>query len=81
VTKLALPGQRLLAPMPWVAGCSQAAVWAIGALDVLGGLGVVVPGGTGILPALTVAAGRSPRARGRALSGIGRWPMIWQCMP
>jgi hypothetical protein len=65
-TKLALRKERLLGPMPWVAGYPQGAVWTIGALDVLGGIGMIAPGVTGILPVLTVAA-----AVGLALTMVG----------
>jgi uncharacterized membrane protein len=64
--KLVVPKDRLLRPMPWTSAWSQRAVWTIGALDVLGGIGVIAPAATGIVPTLTVAA-----AAGLALTLVG----------
>ncbi|HWG97801.1 MAG TPA: DoxX family protein [Pilimelia sp.] len=66
VAKLLLPKERLHARMTWTRHCGQRAVWTIGALDVLGGVGVLAPGLTGVAPTLAVAA-----AAGLALIMVG----------
>jgi len=66
VAKLTVDKSRLLHPMPWVTDYSQRGVWAIGGLEVLGAVGLVAPGVTGIAPALTVAA-----AAGLAVTMVG----------
>ena len=65
-TKLSQPKEKLLENMAWVEDFSQGAVRIIGALEVLGALGIVVPALTGILPWLTPLA-----ALGLVLTMIG----------
>ncbi len=55
-TKLSQPKEKLLKNMAWVEDFSQQKVRLIGALEVLGAIGVVVPALTGILPWLTPLA-------------------------
>ena len=55
-TKLSQPKENLVKNMAWVEDFSQPAVRLIGALEVLGAIGVVVPALTGILPWLTPLA-------------------------
>jgi uncharacterized membrane protein YphA (DoxX/SURF4 family) len=55
-TKLSQPKEKLLKNMAWVEDFSQPAVRLIGALEVLGAIGVVLPALTGILPWLTPLA-------------------------
>ncbi len=55
-TKLSQPKEKLLKNMAWVEDFSQPAVRLIGAVEVLGAIGVVVPALTGILPWLTPLA-------------------------
>lgn len=50
--KIAFPKDRLGGPMPWVEDFSQGTVSLIGALELLGAVGVVAPRTTGVLPAL-----------------------------
>ncbi|MCX5205681.1 DoxX family protein [Streptomyces sp. NBC_00237] len=54
--KLAVPKDRLRTPMPWVDDLSQRAVHAVAAIEVVGGIGAVLPWLTGILPVLTPLA-------------------------
>jgi uncharacterized membrane protein YphA (DoxX/SURF4 family) len=54
--KLSQPKEKLLKNMAWVEDFSQQTVRLIGALEVLGAIGVVVPALTGILPWLTPLA-------------------------
>ncbi|SDI37518.1 DoxX family protein [Nonomuraea jiangxiensis] len=54
--KLTQPKERLQPRMPYVEDFSQAQIRGIGAVEVLGGLGVVVPWLTGIAPVLTPLA-------------------------
>ena len=54
--KLAFRKDRLRAPMPWVDDFSQGTVRLIGALELLGAMGVVVPRATGVLPRLAPLA-------------------------
>lgn len=56
VTKLAQPKEKLAKNMAWVEDFSQSAVRLIGALEVLGAIGVVLPALTGILSWLTPLA-------------------------
>lgn len=65
-TKLSQPKEKLVKNMAWVGDFSQETVRLIGALEVLGAIGVVVPALTGILPWLTPLA-----ALGLALTMIG----------
>jgi hypothetical protein len=55
-TKLSQPKEKLLKNMAWVEDFSQQTVRLIGALEVLGAIGVVVPALTGILLWLTPLA-------------------------
>jgi uncharacterized membrane protein YphA (DoxX/SURF4 family) len=55
-TKLSQPKVKLLKNMAWVEDFSQPAVRLIGAVEVLGAIGVVLPALTGILPWLTSLA-------------------------
>ena len=55
-TKLSQPKEKLLENMAWVEDFSQPTVRIIGALEILGAIGVVVPALTGILPWLTPLA-------------------------
>jgi len=65
-TKLSQPKEMLVKNMAWVEDFSQQTVRLIGALEVLGAIGVVVPALTGILPWLPPLA-----ALGLALTMIG----------
>ena len=66
VMKLTQPRERLQARMGWVEDFSQTQVRLIGLVEVLGGLGVILPALTGILPILTPLA-----ALGLILTMIG----------
>ncbi|MBF6175566.1 DoxX family protein [Nocardia blacklockiae] len=66
LVKVALPKEKLRGGMPWVDDLSQRAVAGIGAVEVLGGAGVVLPWATGIAPILTPIA-----AVGLALVMVG----------
>ena len=66
VMKVTQPKAQLEARMGWVKEASQSAVRAIGSLEVLGALGLILPALTGILPWLTPLA-----AVGLALVMIG----------
>jgi uncharacterized membrane protein YphA (DoxX/SURF4 family) len=55
-TKLMQPKEKLAKTMAWVEDFSQPTVRLIGALEVLGAIGVVLPALTGILPWLTPLA-------------------------
>lgn len=48
--------EAVLANMPWVEEVNAGQLKTIGILEVLGGIGLVVPAATGILPWLTPAA-------------------------
>ena len=65
-TKLSQPKEKLVKNMAWVEDFSQQTVRLIGALEVLGAIGIVVPALTGILPWLTPLA-----ALGLVLTMIG----------
>ena len=54
--KLSQPKEKLAANMGWVEDFSQPAVRLIGAVEVLGAIGLVLPALTGILPWLTPLA-------------------------
>lgn len=54
--KLTQPKAKLVASLPWVEDFSQSAVRAIGAVELLGALGLILPWATGILPWLTPLA-------------------------
>ena len=55
-TKLSQPKEKLAKNIAWVEDFSQPAVRLIGAVEVLGPIGVVLPALTGILPWLTPLA-------------------------
>jgi uncharacterized membrane protein YphA (DoxX/SURF4 family) len=65
-TKLSQPKEKLAKNMAWVEDFSQPAVRLIGAVEVLGAIGIVLPALTGILPWLTPLA-----ALGLVLTMIG----------
>jgi uncharacterized membrane protein YphA (DoxX/SURF4 family) len=65
-TKLSQPKEKLLKNMAWVEDFSQPTVRIIGALEVLGAIGIVLPALTGIVPSLTPLA-----ALGLVLTMIG----------
>ncbi|MFI7667586.1 DoxX family protein [Nocardia sp. NPDC049526] len=54
--KLAQPREKLAAKMSWVESFTDQQVKAIGAVEVVGGLGLVLPALTGIVPVLTPIA-------------------------
>lgn len=54
--KLLMPKKRLGQMMPWVAASSPGFVRFVGSVDLAGGLGLVLPLATGILPFLTPLA-------------------------
>jgi len=56
-TKLLQPKEKLANNMAWVEDFSQPQVRIIGALELLGAIGIVLPALTGILPWLTPLAG------------------------
>ncbi len=64
--KIALPKDNLRGGMPWVDDLSQRAVTGIGAIEILGGAGVVLPWATGVAEVLTPLA-----AVGLALVMVG----------
>jgi uncharacterized membrane protein YphA (DoxX/SURF4 family) len=66
MTKLSQPRQKLATSMGWVEDFSDPGVRAIGALEVLGGLGLLVPALTGVATVLVPIA-----AVGLALLMIG----------
>ena len=67
LTKLTRPRARLAAgPMSWAAGVTDVEFRAVGLLEVLGALGLVLPGALGIAPLLTPLA-----AAGLALTMVG----------
>src|SRR5215213_7092479 len=65
-TKLSQPKEKLAENMAWVEDFSQPTVRIIGALEVLGAIGIVLPELTGVLPWLTPLA-----ALGLVLTMIG----------
>lgn len=56
IAKLRTPVGTLAARMPWVGDIPAARVKAIGVVEVVGALGVILPLATGIAPALTAVA-------------------------
>lgn len=64
--KVTQPKAKLVTTLGWVENFSQPAVHMIGALEVLGGIGLLAPAVTGILPWLTPVA-----AAGLALTMVG----------
>jgi uncharacterized membrane protein YphA (DoxX/SURF4 family) len=73
-TKLSQPKEKLAKNMAWVEDFSQPSLRTIGALEVLGAIGIVVPALTGILPWLTplAALGLVLTMIGAALTHLGR---------
>ena len=55
--KAATRREKLMTRMAWVAGFPTWAPVAIGAAEVAGGIGLILPWGTGIVPVLTPVAG------------------------
>ena len=67
LTKLTQPRAKMAAgPMRWAAGVSDAQFRLIGALEVLGAIGLIVPAALGVAPILTPLA-----AAGLVLTMIG----------
>ena len=56
LAKLLMPIPQLGAMMPWAGQYSEAFVRAIGVIDLAGGIGVLLPALTRIMPSLTVLA-------------------------
>lgn len=56
ITKATQPIEKLAAKMGWVEDYSPAMVRLIGVLEVLGGVGLILPAATGIAPILTPLA-------------------------
>jgi uncharacterized membrane protein YphA (DoxX/SURF4 family) len=56
LTKLSQPQEKLQANMAWVEAYSATQVRAVGAIEVVGAIGLVLPAATGILPWLTPTA-------------------------
>lgn len=54
--KVSAPIEQLQAQMPWVSGAMGGAVRFIGAVEILGGLGIILPSITRIMPKLTSLA-------------------------
>lgn len=54
--KVSMPVEALQAQMPWVSGSMGGLVRFIGTVEVLGGIGVVLPAATRIKPVLTPLA-------------------------
>jgi uncharacterized membrane protein YphA (DoxX/SURF4 family) len=73
-TKLSQPKEKLVKKMAWVEDFSQPTVRIIGALEVLGAIGIVLPALTGIVPSLTplAALGLVLLMIGAALTHLGR---------
>jgi len=55
-TKVAVPRVKLLGKMGWAASWSDGRFKLLGLAELLGGIGVIVPHVTGILPVLTPVA-------------------------
>jgi hypothetical protein len=66
VVKIVQPRKELAPKMPYVEDFSDGAIKAIGAVEVLGAIGVILPAATGIAPILTPIA-----ATGLALVMVG----------
>ena len=63
LTKLTQPRAKMAAgPMRWAADVSDAQFRLIGALEVLGAIGLILPAALGVAPMLTPARRRGPRA-------------------
>lgn len=54
--KMTTPKERLLDRMEWVRGVTPRGIKVIGVIEILGGLGLVLPAVTGIAPVLTLLA-------------------------
>jgi hypothetical protein len=54
--KLATPREKLIPKMPWATDFSATQIKLISAAEVLGGIGLIAPWATGILPVLTPVA-------------------------
>ena len=50
------PKEKLAPKLPWVKDFSAATVKLVGVSELLGGIGLILPGATGILPILTPIA-------------------------
>ena len=78
--RLVMPRDKLAAQQAWVNDFSPGAVKVIGALEVLGAIGLIAPGVTGILPWLTLlaTAGLALTMTGAILTHIRRreYPII-----
>ncbi len=78
--RLVMPRDKLAAQQAWVNDFSPGAVKVIGALEVLGAIGLIAPGVTGILPGLTLlaAAGLALTMAGAILTHVRRreYPII-----
>ena len=66
VMKVAMPREKAAERAPYVEDFTGKQIWLIGILEVLGAIGLILPGLTGILPWLTPLA-----AVGLALTMIG----------
>lgn len=56
LAKVAQPKAKLAGRYQWMEDFSQPAVWFIGVVELLGALGLILPGATGIAPVLTPVA-------------------------
>jgi uncharacterized membrane protein YphA (DoxX/SURF4 family) len=74
ITKLAQPKEKLADRMPWVEDFSGGQVRLISILEILGAIGLVFPGLTGVLPRLTplVAIGLALLMVGAILTQLRR---------
>lgn len=82
-TKLATPRKQLEPKMPWVADATDAQVKAIGAMEVLGALGLVLPAALDIAPILTplAAVGLALMMAGAAVVHLRRGDGIAAAVP
>ena len=73
-TKLSRPKEKLLENLAWVEDFSQPTVYAIGVLEVLGAIGIVLPALTSLLTSLTplAALGLALTMTGAALTHLRR---------
>jgi uncharacterized membrane protein YphA (DoxX/SURF4 family) len=56
LAKVLQPKAKLAGKYEWMHDVSQGTVWFIGLVEVLGALGLILPGATGIVPVLTPIA-------------------------
>lgn len=72
--KVVQPKEKLAPRMGWVDSYSAAGVKAIGAVEILGALGLILPAATGIAPVLTpiAAAGLAVTMIGALLTHVSR---------